>query len=65
MELLAQHKAETYNKTYEDNIKHLTRVQTPEFNPASSDQKHDVLTGILGYESSNFTDAYLDYQKNN
>lgn len=63
MELLAQHKAETYNKTYEDNIKHLTRVQTPEFNPASSDQKHDVLTGILGYESSNFTDAYLDYQK--
>ena len=63
MELLAQHKADTYNKSYQDNIKSPTKVAMPEFNPASPDQKHDILTGILGYESSNLTDAYIDYQK--
>ena len=62
-ELLSQHKADTYNKSYQDNIKSPTKVAMPEFNPASPDQKHDILTGILGYESSNLTDAYIDYQK--
>lgn len=63
MQLLAEHKAEMYNKTYQDNISTLAKVQLPEFNPGSADQKHDVLTSMLGYTSSNYTDAYQDYLK--
>lgn len=31
--------------------------------PGSPDQKHDVLTDILGYESDKLTDGYKEYEK--
>lgn len=63
MTLLATHKAELYNRTYHDNISTLSSVSYPQFNPASPDQKHELLTDMLGYESDKLTDAYIDYER--
>lgn len=63
MQLLAQHKSEIYNRKYEDNIRTLAGVEYPDFSPASPDQKHELLTGILGYESEKLTDAYTKYER--
>ena len=63
MQLLAQHKAEIYNRKYEDNIRTLAGVEYPDFSPASPDQKHELLTGLLGYESEKLTDAYIKYER--
>lgn len=63
MQLLAQHKSEIYNRKYEDNIRTLSGVEYPDFSPASPDQKHELLTGLLGYESEKLTDAYVKYER--
>ena len=63
MQLLAEHKAEIHNRKYLDNIANLTTIEYPSFNPASPDQKHDVLTDMLGYQSEKLTDAYIKYER--
>lgn len=63
MLLLATHTAEIKNRPYLDEIASPTRIEFPKFSPASPDQKHDVLTDLLGYESESFTKAYADYVK--
>lgn len=63
MQLIAQHKSEIYNRKYEDNIRTLAGVEYPDFSPASPDQKHELLTGILGYHSEKLTDAYIQYER--
>lgn len=63
MDLLATHKADIYNRTYQDHISTLSGVSYPSFNPASPDQKHEILTDMLGYESDKLTDAYIDYER--
>ena len=63
MELLAEHTAEIKNRPYLEDMESLAKVPFPKFSPASPDQKHDVLTDLLGYESNSFTDAYIDYEK--
>lgn len=62
--LFAQHKADIYNKKFEHQIKTLEGLDVPSFNPGSPDQKHDILTDILGYESEKMTDAYVEYERN-
>ena len=63
MQLLAQHKADIHNRRYEENIHSLAGVEYPDFSPASPDQKHELLTGLLGYESEKLTDAYIKYER--
>lgn len=63
MNLYAEHKAEIHNRKYLDNINNLTSIEFPQFNPASPDQKHDILTDMLGYESEKLTDAYIKYER--
>ena len=63
MQLYAEHKAEIHNRKYLDNIANLTSIEFPKFNPASPDQKHDILTDMLGYESEKLTDAYIKYER--
>ena len=63
MQLLATHKADIHNRRYHDNISTLSAVDYPSFSPASPDQKHDILTSLLGYESEKLTDAYIDYER--
>ena len=49
MQLLAQHKADIYNKRYLDNIAD-PKLELPKFNPASSTQKRDLFD-YLGLKS--------------
>lgn len=63
MQLIAQHKSEIYNRKYEDNIRTLAGVEYPDFSHASPDQKHELLTGILGYHSEKLTDTYIKYER--
>lgn len=49
MELLAQHKAETYNASYLDQIEN-PKLETPKFNPNSTDQKRELFE-MLGIPS--------------
>jgi hypothetical protein len=63
MDLIAQHKADLHNRPFLNDISTLAKVEYPSFNPASPDQKHELLTDILGYTSDKQTDAYNDYEK--
>lgn len=63
MNLYAAHKAEIHNRKFYDNINNLTSIEYPQFNPASPDQKHELLTDLLGYESEKLTDAYIKYER--
>lgn len=63
VELFAKHKADIYNKKFLNQIKTLEGMDVPEFNPGSPDQKHEILTNILGYESEKLTDAYVQYER--
>lgn len=63
MLLLATHKCSLYNSTYESNISSLSQLDYPQFNPASSADKHYILVDMLGYESTVYTDAYKDYER--
>lgn len=64
--LLAQHKADKFNHRHEY-ITKLNRQSindiVPKFNPASPDQKHELLTGMLGYESDTLTKGYKEWQQ--
>lgn len=64
VELFAQHKADIYNKKFIHQANTLEGMDVPKFNPGSPDQKHDILTDILGYESEKMTDAYVEYERN-
>ena len=67
--LWTEHKAEIANRKFIDHIERAkkgdfaTNVDFDDFNPGSSDQKHAVLTGMLGFESDKLTDAYKDYER--
>ena len=66
--LWSTHKAEIYNRQYVDNIATCkngtnTKIELPEFNPSSPDQKHDIFVDILGFESNKLTDAYIAYER--
>lgn len=62
MQLMAEHKCEIHNRALEPPNSQV-EVDLPDFNPRSSDDKHLLLTGILGHESGKFTDAYETYQR--
>jgi hypothetical protein len=61
MTLLATHKCELHNKKLQpvDTIE----VDLPVFNPRSPDDKYQLFTGMLGYESGKLTDAYQKYER--
>lgn len=65
-QLLAQHRADLWNRNHEYydklNQNSITDI-VPKFNPASSDQKHELLTGMLGHESDKLSDAFVDWQR--
>jgi hypothetical protein len=66
MQLLAQHKADKFNERHDYlNRRNQNSIAdiVPKFNPASSDQLHELLTGMLGYESDLLTDSYKDWQR--
>jgi DNA polymerase-1 len=63
MQLLAEHKAEMWNRAYNDKLQTAFQNTVPEFNPASPDQKHELFTGMLGFESEKFTDAWEKWLK--
>lgn len=63
MRHFAEDKAELHNRSIEANISSLSKIKYPEFNPASSDDKHYILVTMLGYESTTYTDAYKAYEK--
>ena len=58
----AKAKADIYNKKFLQQAQDLD-FEFPPFNPGSPDQKHDVLTSMLGYESNKLTDAYEKYDR--
>lgn len=62
MNLLAQHKADMYNQKYLSQIQNPS-CPKPSINPRSPDARHDIFTGILGYESGELTDAYQKYER--
>lgn len=62
LSLLAQHKSDLYNRKYIDQIS-TPIIEYPKFSPRSPDQKHELLTGLLGYESNELTAAYEKYEK--
>lgn len=66
MELFATHKADMFN-TRHDYINRLNSNKitdiVPKFNPASSDQKHELFTGMLGLESDILSDAYQEWDR--
>lgn len=62
MNLLAQHKLDMYNSKNEYDDSDL-KVPEAEFNPRSSEDKHNLFTGILGLESGVYTEAYEKYLK--
>lgn len=61
MLLLATHKATLHNSKLElvDDVP----MELPLFNPRSSDDKYQLLTELLGYESGKLTDAYQQYER--
>lgn len=63
VEALAEIKAEIYNRSYIQQAETLKDLSLPPFNPGSPDQKHDILTDILGYESNKLTDAYVAWER--
>ncbi len=64
MEDLASDKANIYNKQYHAKLKHTDAfVPMERFNPGSTDQKHELLTGMLGLQSDKLTDAWEKYQR--
>ena len=67
MELLAKHKCDIYNKKYlkeiENPVNLPKKYELKPFNPNSPDDKHGLLTGLLGLESGKLTDAYIKWEK--
>ena len=62
MSLYCEHRAELHNRQYLQQIADLA-FDMPDFSPRSPDQKHALLTGLLGWESNALTDAYEKYQR--
>lgn len=62
MNLYCEHRAEIHNRSYLEQIS-LLDFKFPDFSPRSSNQKHELLTGILGWESNELTDAYQKYER--
>lgn len=63
---IAQFKADKFNERHDyinrqaaNSIKDLV----PTFNPASSNQLHELLTNMLGHESDELSDAFKEWQK--
>ena len=65
MKTYAELRAELYNKSkdYMDKVSNPKKYVKVGFNPASPDDKHAVLTDMLGFESEKLTDAYIQYEK--
>ena len=62
MSLYCEHRAELHNRQYLQQI-HDLNFDMPDFSPRSPDQKHALLTDLLGWESNALTDAYEKYQR--
>lgn len=60
---LAEYKAELQGKKFRHQAETLEDLELPPFNPGSPDQKHDILTGMLGYASNKLTDSYETYER--
>jgi DNA polymerase I-like protein with 3'-5' exonuclease and polymerase domains len=62
MKLLAEHKLAIYSKrlVYEDSD---LKIKKQNFNPNSPDDKHLLLTELLGYESGKLVDSYETYER--
>ena len=64
MESLAKDTAFIRNKAYIAKLRHTEAfVPIERFNASSPDQKHELLTGLLGLTSDKETDAWIKYQK--
>ena len=64
MQTLAEDKAAIHNKRYVEAVANCDELELPPFNPASPDQKHLLLTGMLGLESDKLSDTYKEYERN-